>query len=91
LAQAVQREGRALIVGRTTAGVVIASRFFPLRGGGELQLGSWDFVTPDGRRLEGEGVVPDIVVERRLADLRQGLDADLEAAVRWLREQRGAR
>jgi carboxyl-terminal processing protease len=90
LAQAVQDAGRGVIIGRPTAGVVIASRFFPLRDGGELQLGIWDFITSYGRRLEGEGVVPDIAVERRLADLRQGIDADLDAAVRWLRWQRAA-
>jgi carboxyl-terminal processing protease len=87
LAQALRQQGRAMLIGRPTAGVVIASRFFRLRDGGELQLGVWDFLTVDGARLEGSGVEPDIVVERSLAALRQGQDLELEAAVRWLRTQ----
>ncbi|GAB5560317.1 MAG: S41 family peptidase [Synoicihabitans sp.] len=85
LAQVFKHYERATLIGRPTAGVVIASRFFTLRDGGELQIGLHDFEAPDGTRLEGNGVQPDIEVERRLADIRDDHDADLEAAVEWLR------
>ena len=78
---ALQDHGRATIVGRKTAGAVLASWFFGLPGGGELQLSLRDYVTPKGRRLEGNGVEPDVVVKSTLADLRAGRDSDLDAAL----------
>ena len=72
-------------MGRPTAGVVIASRYFRLRDNGEIQIGLHDFQALDGSRLEGNGVIPDIEVERTLADICEGHDADLAAAVDWLR------
>jgi C-terminal processing protease CtpA/Prc len=65
--------------------VVIASRKFRLRDGGEVQIGLHDFQTLDGMRLEGIGVEPDVEIERKLSDIREGFDADLDAAVEWLR------
>jgi carboxyl-terminal processing protease len=80
-----QEHGRATIVGRKSAGAVLASWFSVLPDGGELQLSREDYVTPKGRRLEGNGVVPDVVSPRTLEDLRAGRDADLDAALRTLR------
>lgn len=85
LAHVLKHYERATLVGRPTAGVVVASRYFSLRDGGELQLGLHDFESLDGSRLEGNGVEPDVLVERTLDDLREGYDADLAAAVKWLR------
>lgn len=84
-AQVLKHYERATLIGRQTAGVVIASRKFRLKDGGEIQIGLQDFQTLDGSRLEGNGVMPDVEIERTLADIRDGLDADLEAAVEWLR------
>lgn len=80
-----QDHGRATVVGRRTAGAVLASWFHRLPDGGELQLSLEDYVTPRGRRLEGHGVEPDVVVSRALADIRAGRDADLDEALRILR------
>ncbi|MGH7947451.1 MAG: S41 family peptidase, partial [Opitutaceae bacterium] len=89
-AAVLQDHGRAAIVGRRTAGAVLASRFYRLPDGGELQLSREDYVAPKGRRIEGAGVEPDIVVAKRLADVRAGRDADLEAALRVLRGEQPA-
>lgn len=78
---------RATIVGRKTAGAVLASWFEPLPDGGELQLSREDYVAPNGRRIEGNGVEPDIVVTRTLADVRAGRDKDLEVALKVLQDQ----
>ena len=80
-----QDHGRATIIGRRTAGAVLASWFYRLPDGGELQLSREDYVAPKGRRIEASGVQPDIVVPRRLADIRAGRDLDLEMALRVLR------
>jgi carboxyl-terminal processing protease len=84
-AAVLQDHGRATIVGRRTAGAVLASWFYRLPDGGELQLSREDYVAPKGRRIEGAGVQPDIVVPRRLADVRANRDVDLETALRVLR------
>ena len=83
-AAVLQEHGRAAIVGRKTAGAVLASWYHGLPDGGELQLSRQDYVTPQGRRLEKEGVEPDVKVVRTLADVRAGRDVDLEAALRVL-------
>ncbi|MEO5960983.1 MAG: S41 family peptidase [Opitutaceae bacterium] len=79
-----QDHGRATIVGRKTAGAVLASWFYGLPDGGELQLSREDYVAPKGRRIEGNGVEPDIVVPRTLEDVRHGRDPDLDEALRVL-------
>lgn len=85
-AAVMQDHGRALVVGRRTAGAVLASTFHGLPDGGRLQLSREDYLAPKGRRLEGVGVAPDLVVPVTLADLRAGRDPDLETALRVLRE-----
>jgi carboxyl-terminal processing protease len=80
-----QDHGRATIVGRRTAGAVLASWFYRLPDGGELQLSREDYVAPKGRRIEAAGVEPDIAVARKLEDVRAGRDVDLEVALRVLR------
>ena len=85
LAHVFKHYKRGVLIGRPTAGAVVASRFYRLRDRGELQLGIYDFESLSGDRLEGNGVQPDILVERSLADLREGIDSDLEAAIEWLR------
>lgn len=84
-AAVLQDHGRATVIGRRTAGAVLASWFYRLPDGGELQLSREDYVAPKGRRIEGAGVVPDIVVPRTLTDVRAGRDRDLEKAIEVLR------
>ena len=81
-AHVLRHHGRATLVGRPTAGAVVVARFYPLPGGGRLEVPVEDFVGLDGRRLEGRGVAPDVPVELTLADLRAGRDPDLAAALR---------
>ncbi len=84
-AAVLQDHERATIIGRRTAGAVLASWFYRLPDGGELQLSRLDYIAPKGRRIEGHGVEPDIVVPRTLDDLRTGRDRDLEEALKVLR------
>lgn len=89
-AAVLQDHGRATVLGRRTAGAVLASWFYRLPNGGELQLSREDYIAPKGRRIEGKGVEPDIVVPRTLEDVRAGRDRDLEEALRVLRGERTA-
>jgi carboxyl-terminal processing protease len=86
-AAVMQDHGRATIIGRRTAGAVLASWFYRLPDGGELQLSRLDYIAPKGRRIEATGVKPDIMVPRTLQDLRSGRDRDLEEALRVLRSE----
>ncbi len=85
-AAVLQDHGRATIVGRKTAGAVLASWYYSLPDGGQLQLSREDYLAPKGRRLEGAGVVPDVTLTPTLAAMRAGRDEDLERAVEILRE-----
>lgn len=80
-----QDHGRATVIGRRTAGAVLASWFYRLPDGGELQLSLYDYLAPKGRRIEAHGVEPDVTVPQLLQDVRTGRDRDLEEALRVLR------
>ena len=43
-----------------------------------------DFTDPDGKRVEGAGVVPDEIVLLSEKALKAGRDTALEAAMRWI-------
>jgi carboxyl-terminal processing protease len=77
--------GRASVIGQRSAGAVLASWYYVLPDGGELQLSREDYLAPKGRRLEGNGVEPDVTTRRTLADLRAGRDPDVEAALKIFR------
>ncbi|MEM9159967.1 MAG: S41 family peptidase [Verrucomicrobiota bacterium] len=50
----------ATIIGRKTRGALLASNFKRLPHGFSLQFPVWEIVTPSGKRLEGNGLKPDI-------------------------------
>ena len=85
-AAVLQDHGRATLVGRRTGGAVLASWFYSLPDGGQLQLSREDYSAPKGRRIEGAGLEPDVVVAPTLADLRGGRDRALEMALELLRK-----
>jgi carboxyl-terminal processing protease len=47
-----------------------------------------DFVTPNGTRIEGVGVIPDEVIPLERPALQQGADGALDAAIRWIERAR---
>jgi carboxyl-terminal processing protease len=79
-----QETGRALVVGRQSCGCLLAATRRKLKGGGELGLSEFGYLTPKGRKLEGGGVTPDRTVALTLNDLRRRRDAALEEAERLL-------
>lgn len=80
-----QHHGRATIVGQKTAGAVIYSRQYRLPGGGQIQIPIIDYVGLDGRRLEGRGVTPDVVLPvRTLAEARADRDPEQARALEAL-------
>ncbi len=89
LAGGLQEIKRAVIIGRTSGGMVLPSQVEELPGGGEFQYVFADFHTPKGVRLEGRGVIPDISVELTPALLLAHPDPILDRAVEYVRVQAG--
>ena len=79
--------GRAVAVGRQTAGASGNPVSFVLPGGGRARFSTGDFRRKDGTPIEGIGIAPDIPVTWTVDELRQGLDPDLSAAEAWLAQQ----
>jgi carboxyl-terminal processing protease len=83
-AAAMQEQKRAVIIGAnpTTCGCLLGvSRTLKLLDGGKLNVSDSDYRTADGRRIEGAGIKPDLLLETRIADLLAGRDRILELAV----------
>jgi carboxyl-terminal processing protease len=80
-AGAMQATGRAIVVGEPSCGCLLGFLGYTrIPGGGELAYSEVGFVLPNGKRIEGEGVLPDHLVPLALADLRASRDRQLEVA-----------
>ena len=79
VARALQRHGRAVLVGERTAGAVLAGQPFLLSDGSLMFLAVED-VRVDGERLEGTGVTPDVPVPSDLP-YAAGRDPQLDRAL----------
>jgi carboxyl-terminal processing protease len=86
-----QSLGRARVFGQTTMGQALPALFDKLPNGDVLIHATGDFVTADGTRLEGRGVVPDEPVAVTRADLLAGRDPALDAALAWVDHNAGKR
>jgi carboxyl-terminal processing protease len=87
-AAAMRELGNTTIVGQNSCGCLLGYMgYLKLPGGGEMAYSEIGFVTASGKRVEGEGVVPDVQVPITLASLRSPRDWALEAGVRVLQEK----
>ena len=80
---------RVRVFGQTSMGQALPALFDKLPNGDVLIHAYGDFVTGDGTRLEGRGVIPDEEVPVRREDLLAGRDRTLEAALAWIDQQAG--
>lgn len=85
-AAGMQAIGRAKVFGSTSAGQSLPALMARLPSGDVLMHPIADHSDASGRRVEGIGVVPDVLTPLRREDLAAGLDAPLQAARRWLAE-----
>ena len=75
---------RVRVFGQRTMGAALPSQFDRLPNGDVFIHATGDFVTADGTRLEGRGVLPDETVALGRADLLAGRDRTLDAALAWI-------
>jgi carboxyl-terminal processing protease len=78
-----QSLGRVRVFGQRSMGQALPALFTRLPNGDVLIHAYGDFVTADGTRLEGRGVVPDEPVALDRRQLLAGRDRTLEAALAW--------
>jgi carboxyl-terminal processing protease len=91
VAGAIQDTGRAPIVGQQTFGKGSVQLPHHLSDGSELRVTIAEWLTPSGRQIHGEGITPDIVVERSYDEANPEADPQLEEAIEVLSSQNGPR
>lgn len=64
VAGAIQDHKRGIIVGTKTFGKASVQTVIPLSDGSALRLTTSKYYTPSGRSIHGQGIIPDIVIER---------------------------
>jgi carboxyl-terminal processing protease len=84
LGAALQETGVARVVGTKTAGSVAGARLFSLGNGGAMQITVLTITSGRGVPLNEVGLQPDILIDLSDDDLLQGIDGQLEAAIRAL-------
>ncbi len=84
-ASGLQALGRARVFGTPSPGMALPAQMRPLPNGDRLMYAFADYIDGQGRRIEGVGVTPDVVVNIRRSDLASGNDPVMEAASAWLR------
>jgi C-terminal processing protease CtpA/Prc len=72
--------GRGVVIGETTQGSSGNPYRADLGLGMRVAIGAVRYRFPDGASFEGVGIAPDVMVERRIADVVAARDAVLERA-----------
>jgi len=87
LAAGLQGLGRARVFGTRSAGMALPSIFEVLPNGDGFQFAIGDLHGPNGKRLEGQGVQPDVVVPLTASQLEARQDPVMNAAVDWIQSE----
>lgn len=86
VAGAIQENGRGTVLGEQTFGKGTVQIPHTLSDGSELRVTIAEWLTPGGKQISGEGIVPDVYVERTQEDFVEGRDPQLDRAVEYLLE-----
>ena len=84
VAGALQDHGRAILIGEKTFGKGSVQWPHELSNGAELRVTVARWFTPNDRAIHGQGLEPDIVVERTEEDIEAERDPQLDRAVEYL-------
>jgi carboxyl-terminal processing protease len=79
--------GIARLFGSKTAGLVLPSTVAKLPSGDGFQYAIADYQSASGRKLELNGVVPDVEISVTRESWQGGSDPVLESAVEWITKQ----
>jgi len=87
LAASLQVIGRAVVVGERSPGSVMEMDSKIFRSGAIFMYPVAQLATPDGTVLEGHGVVPDIEVRLDREMLLNGIDSQIDSAIRYIEKK----
>jgi len=79
-----QAVGRAVVIGERSPGGAAEGNIKSLPNGAILVYPVAELLTPAGKVVEGNGVIPDITVTLERDQLLAGIDAQLQAAIDYL-------
>jgi len=86
-----QEIGRVKVIGTQTCGCVLGiTKPREMKGGSVLEISESMWMTPKGRKLEGDGISPDKIVAPTIADLQQNRDPALAEAEKSLQRSKSA-
>ena len=80
VAGALQDYKKATIVGETTYGKGVVQQLFDLSGGSVLKVTTAEWLTPEGRSINKDGIKPDVEVERSYEDINAMRDPQMDKA-----------
>jgi carboxyl-terminal processing protease len=83
--------GRARVFGTRSAGAALPSLFERLPNGDGFQYAIANYISADGKPLEGIGVIPDVEVKLTRQALLDGDHPVVDAAVKWIAQQRSGK
>ncbi|MBU0612629.1 S41 family peptidase [Patescibacteria group bacterium] len=86
VAGAIQDHGIATVLGEQTFGKGTVQELNEFADGSSLKITVAEWLTPNGRSIDKEGITPDVIVEITLDDIEAGLDPQLNKAVELLTE-----
>lgn len=80
VAGAIQDHGRGVLIGQRTYGKGTVQQIFRLSDQSSIHITSSEWLTPDGRQIDSNGLVPDI----EMIPDENGRDVELGEAIRYL-------
>jgi carboxyl-terminal processing protease len=86
LAAGLQDLGAARVFGSRTAGAALVANMIRLPNGDGFEYAFADYESTGGRRIEGNGILPDVETPYARAALLENEDAALAAAIAWINE-----
>ncbi|PIQ77784.1 hypothetical protein COV82_02855 [Candidatus Peregrinibacteria bacterium CG11_big_fil_rev_8_21_14_0_20_46_8] len=87
LAGALQDYGIAKVVGEQSYGKGTVQEVSEFQDGSVLKLTVAEWFTPNGNKIEGIGITPDVKISRTDREIVEGIDPQLDRALRELRGQ----
>lgn len=87
VAGAIQDQKRGILIGEKTFGKGTVQSVEDLTGGALLKITIAKWLTPNGRSINKEGIMPDREIKRTDEDITSGIDPQLDAALEYLRKE----